>query len=41
MIMAFITNVYAKTVLFIEALQEGAELHRQMRRQNPNAFGHE
>ncbi|WP_284177976.1 hypothetical protein [Rhabdaerophilum sp. SD176] len=41
MIMAFLTNIYAKTVLFIEALQEGAALHREMRRQNPGAFGHE
>lgn len=41
MIMAFLTNLTAKVLVLIEALREGAELHREMRRANPAAFGHE
>lgn len=41
MITALITRLAAKALLLVEALREGAELHRAMRRRNPVAFGHE
>lgn len=41
MIMAFLTTLVTKTVIFFQAIREGAELHHEMRRQNPAAFGHE
>ena len=41
MIMALLTKLFAQIALFAEALREGAALHREMRRQNPGAFGNE
>lgn len=41
MIMAFLTALVRKTGIFFDAIREGAALHREMRRQNPAAFGHE